>query len=193
MAFTSLQKVFTSLDNQGAWKARQQFQQLLDCWATVVGQAVAAQTRPLSLRRQVLYVATSSSAWAQNLAFERHRILQKLNPLLEVVIIDIRFSTVQWYSDHQQKSVITETSQTWQTHPSQISVHKLNPASLVFAQPSDPQTAFQAWVRVIKQQAQKLPLCPQCQCPTPSGELERWSVCGHCAAQGWANIKINKL
>jgi predicted nucleic acid-binding Zn ribbon protein len=30
-----------------------------------------------------------------------------------------------------------------------------------------------------------LPRCPQCQCPTPPGELERWSVCAVCATQRW--------
>jgi predicted nucleic acid-binding Zn ribbon protein len=187
MPFTSLHKVFTSLENQDAWKAQQQFQQLLDCWAQVVGKAVAAQTRPIALRRQVLYVATSSSTWAQNLAFERHRILQKLNPLLGMAISDIRFSNAQWYSSQKTAWVSTETSQIWQQHPSQLKTGSVKATDLLPVQPHDPQTAFQTWEKVIKLQSQKLPLCPQCQCPTPAGELERWSICAHCATKAWGH------
>ncbi|NEP50291.1 MAG: DUF721 domain-containing protein, partial [Moorea sp. SIO3C2] len=32
---------------------------------------------------------------------------------------------------------------------------------------------------------QNLPLCPQCKCPTPPGELQRWDVCGLCAIKQW--------
>jgi predicted nucleic acid-binding Zn ribbon protein len=32
----------------------------------------------------------------------------------------------------------------------------------------------------MRSRGQTLPLCPQCQSPTPPGELARWTVCGVC-------------
>lgn len=56
--------------------------------------------------------------------------------------------------------------------------------------PADPQTAqiaFQQWAATMKLRSRQLPLCPECQCPAPSGELQRWSVCGICASKRWAH------
>ncbi|MEP0771687.1 DUF721 domain-containing protein, partial [Trichocoleus sp. ST-U1] len=79
MSFKSLHHILGAIENQAAWQASQEFQRLLKCWPSVVGVAVQAQTRPISISRGVLSVATSSAAWAQTLTFERQRILQKLN------------------------------------------------------------------------------------------------------------------
>ncbi|NJL81148.1 MAG: hypothetical protein HC917_24425 [Richelia sp. SM2_1_7] len=35
-------------------------------------------------------------AWAQNLTFERQRLLKKLNKILPTPLVDIRFSTARW-------------------------------------------------------------------------------------------------
>ncbi|HEY9847521.1 MAG TPA: DUF721 domain-containing protein, partial [Candidatus Caenarcaniphilales bacterium] len=99
MSFEPLNRVLGSLQRQAGWQAQQEFQHLLHCWPEVVGPVVHVQTRPVGITRQrVLRVATSSAVWAQNLAFERHRILEKLNTGLLQPLVDIRFSTSQWYS-----------------------------------------------------------------------------------------------
>ncbi|HEY9640710.1 MAG TPA: DciA family protein [Coleofasciculaceae cyanobacterium] len=186
----SLQQVLGILDHQESWKGRRQFQQLLACWGDVVGVAVATQTRPIAIQRHVLSVATSSSAWAQNLAFERHRILDKLNDRLSLSLTDIRFSTAHWHT-HSSPPETPETAVLWQNHPSRVAAA----APLPISPPSlDPQTAFRSWARTMRSRAQHLPLCPSCQCPTPTGELERWSVCSLCAAkkfgQGMRDAKL---
>lgn len=180
MAFTSLQKLLGSLEHQDRWKGQRQFQQLLACWSDVVGEAVAAQTRPVSIQRRVLYVATSSAVWAQNLSFERLRIVEKLNARLPVGVTDIRFSTAHWQGDTpHSRPPLSEAALLWQNHPSRAA----SAASTAGPESADPQTAFRQWARTMRTRLQHLPLCPSCQSPTPLGELQRWSVCSLCAAQ----------
>lgn len=183
MPFQSLRQVLGNLETQEKWKNRQQFQRLLMCWVEVVGNAVAAQTRPLYIQRQVLHVAASSAAWAQNLAFERQRILNKLNTRLSSPLTDIRFSTAQWQSQKSDDTNFSESDILWQNHPSQLSpalrARKYSPPVA-----RDPQTAFQNWAKVMRDRSQHLPFCPLCHCPTPPGELQRWSICAVCAAKG---------
>lgn len=185
MSFQSLQQVLGVLEHRDSWKKRQQLRQLVVCWAEVVGSAVAAQTRPLFIQRQVLQVATSSSAWAQNLAFERCRILEKLNARLphsvSDAITDIRFSPAQWQSPENDAPKPSESSILWQAHPSQVAL----PPRLPHAPPlpKDPQMAFQHWAKTVRDRSRHLPACPVCHSPTPPGELDRWSVCSLCAAK----------
>lgn len=181
MSFQSLQQVLGVLEHRDSWKKRQQFRQLVVCWVEVVGIAVAAQTRPLFIQRQVLQVATSSSAWAQNLAFERCRILEKLNARLPDTLIDIRFSTAQWQSSEHSSPKPSESSILWQSHPSQILPAPRLPHAPPLAR--DPQTAFQHWAKTVRDRSRHLPACPVCHSPTPPGELDRWSVCSLCAAK----------
>jgi predicted nucleic acid-binding Zn ribbon protein len=132
-----------------------------------------------------LQVATSSAAWAQNLAFERRRILEKLNAQIGSSLIDIRFSTAQWHNREESTQPIDTWLAIWQDHPSRLPGEPAQPAS----QPDDtnehPEEAFQSWADMVKRRSQHLPLCPRCQCPTPQGELERWSVCALCAVKQW--------
>lgn len=191
MGLQSLPQLLNVMANQDSWHERRQFQKLLACWAETVGATVAAQTRPIGLQRQVLQVATASSVWAQNLAFERHRILEKLNARLALNLTDIRFSTAHWRSEFQQNSVenFSETVILWREHPSRIN----SAAALTARLPAQPiarnsQTAFRNWARAVRLRSQHLPLCPVCQSPTPEGELIRWSICSLCAAQRFGPI-----
>ncbi|MBW4517054.1 MAG: DUF721 domain-containing protein [Timaviella obliquedivisa GSE-PSE-MK23-08B] len=179
----SLSQILGGLESQDSWKGRQQLQQVLSRWSTVVGEAVAAQTRPTGIQRRVLLVAASSSAWAQNLGFERIRILEKLNALTTFNLTDIRFSTAQWRSEYSLIAAnISESAILWRDHPSRLADLSLLPASATPVAP-DSQSAFRNWARVMRSRAQHLPLCPACQCPAPPGELSRWQVCSLCAAQ----------
>ncbi len=184
MSFKSLNHILSALEQQSRWQ-EQPFQRLLKCWTETVGIAVAAHTRPLSMQRDVLWVATSSSAWAQNLTFERQRILQKLNPQLPSPLADIRFSTAQWQrpKDPNQTADQPKTG-LWREHPSSVISIPSVPNSLEPNSPN-PNTTFQQWAKVMQARSQGLPLCPQCHCPTPSGELQRWAICSICAAKQW--------
>jgi predicted nucleic acid-binding Zn ribbon protein len=190
MSFQSLPQLLNSISNQESWRGRRQFQALIASWPELVGAAVAAQTQPISIQRRVLQVAAANSAWAQNLAFERQHILEKLNARLELDLTDIRFSTASWryeapilsgqISGELGVENFSEAAILWRDHPSRLpyrgrrSIPKLA---------RDPQTAFRDWARAMRIQSQHLPLCPSCGCPCPDGELKRWAVCSLCAAK----------
>jgi predicted nucleic acid-binding Zn ribbon protein len=182
MSFQPLNGIFNTLEQtQNGWRSRQQFKALLACWPQVVGQAVAAQTRPVALQRGTLIVATASAAWAQTLTFERSHLLRKLQQRLGKRLsaddlLDIRFSTAQWAAP---RSVHPNADQLWEQHPS--FVPPVSDAPMSTAPPIEPQTAFQQWASAMQARSRNLPLCPQCQCPTPQGELDRWSMCSLCA------------
>lgn len=194
MAFQSLHSVFGTVQSQLNRQEQRQFQQLVRCWVAVVGPNVALQTRPLRLYRDVLSVATASPAWAQNLVFERQRILAKLNSQLPFTIADIRFSAAQW---HDTQAVATfpgdrAQAEMWRSHPSRLpdrTVQRIatmtgnlrsNAESI-----TDPMLAFRHWAKIMQVRSQQLPLCPECQCPTPANELQRWQMCSICIAQRW--------
>ena len=88
MSFKSINNILEGIKRSALWQ-EQLFPRLLNCWVEIVGAGVAAQTRPLSIQRDVVWVATSSAAWAQNLTFERKTILMKLNHKLSTSLIDI--------------------------------------------------------------------------------------------------------
>jgi len=185
MPWQSLPQLLQHLEQQPTWQQHSHFQKLLHHWPAVVGDLVAQQTRPITIRRGVLCVATASAVWAQNLSFERQRILAKLNPLLAHPLTDIHFSTAQW-SDPSRGTHADRPED--QDHPSATpSSATPSACSPVIAPgaiaPLTPDTAFQHWRQRLQQQRQPLPLCPQCHCHTPPGELARWSVCALCARQ----------
>ncbi|MGJ3249032.1 MAG: DUF721 domain-containing protein [Elainellaceae cyanobacterium] len=188
MTFTSLQKALGFLQREPGWQTHHQLQHILTHWSEIVGFAVAAQTRPVAIQRQVLHVATSSPVWAQNLAFERRHILDKLNRYLaDQPLAEIRFSTNQWHRSSHLSGDRPKSDPLWTQHPSRVppfsSQQSFYPQR---GEAKDPKTAFNDWATAIKLRTQSLPRCPSCQCPTPAGELERWSVCALCAAQTWS-------
>jgi predicted nucleic acid-binding Zn ribbon protein len=190
MTFEPMGRVIHSLQQQQTWREYRQFQTLLQVWETVVGKAVASQTRLLWLTPQrVLKVATSSGVWAQNLTFERHRILAKLNQALHLnpPLTDLQFSTRQWQlpASTTQPPLPGQVSKPspWGTERSGAPVTSEPAEANQTAEPLDPEAAFQNWSNTLKRRNRHLPLCRRCQCPTPATELERWSVCALCAAR----------
>ncbi|WP_414527732.1 DUF721 domain-containing protein [Nodularia chucula] len=178
MSLQSVNNILGILQQQAQWQ-QHPFQRLLELWPDVVGKVAAKHTRPLSIQRQVLQVATSSAAWAQNMTFSRTTLLLKLNQNLSEPLIDIRFSTKNWSAipDYLQPKTITP-----EEHPSYLG--DLTPApSSVKPTINSVNTAFIAWTKTIQERSHHLPLCPQCQSPTPPGELQRWQVCCICAAK----------
>jgi predicted nucleic acid-binding Zn ribbon protein len=177
MTLRSLHQVLNTIEAQEEWKARQQLQQVRTCWLEIVGQVVSQHTRPIAIYNQTLKVATSGSAWAQTLSFERHRILAKLNPRLSAPLNEIHFSTAHW-----QPTPVRATQPVTgdRSHPSWVegAVERLPQP-----EPGDANTAFRQWAAHMQGRSKQLPLCPQCQCPTPPGELERWACCSICIAQ----------
>ena len=186
MSFKSIDRILRSFQVRPGWEERQRFQELLDCWFAQMEPAVLAQTRPISLIGGVLAVATSNSVWVTELNFQRPRILHQLNGHLSSPLEDIRFSTARWSDlrDPDRPSGSQMLKRLWQEHPSRLLEQPsvpLNRSKL----PRDPLDAFHHWANAVQLRSRDLPVCPVCQCPTPPGELKRWSVCAHCAAKQW--------
>lgn len=154
---------------------------LIKCWQEVVGSAYASHTRPVMIQRDVLRVATSSASWAQNLTFDRKRLLLKVNEKLATKLVDIHFSTAAWHMPEPkpEKKIVSPSE-----HPSYVDSHADSPNVNVnnfHSRRAD--KAFSNWAERVKARSQNLPLCSDCQCPTPPGELERWGVCALCGAK----------
>ncbi|MFZ9738667.1 MAG: DciA family protein [Prochlorotrichaceae cyanobacterium] len=191
MVLQRLNTVLGTFDNSG--KSSQflgqrsaQFQQLLQEWPTIVGVALALHTRPHRIDRQVLKVATSSTVWAQNLQFERHRLLQKITAHLEIPLTDIHFSTAYWQLPKvaEQHLASLQEEQIWHNHPSRVLTQ---PHTAGTAPPARAKRTvvehFAAWATACQMRDRSLPRCPRCQSPAPPGELSRWNMCSFCMGQ----------
>ena len=53
-------------------------QEVLEIWARVVGEEVAARTRPVKIEKGVLFVHVDQSAWMQELHFMEKEIIKKI-------------------------------------------------------------------------------------------------------------------
>lgn len=187
MALEGLNGLIKGLEGQPNWQSQRQFRLVVLHWPKAVGFAVSRKTRPVSIQRSTLYVATATAVWAQTLSYERLKILRKLNVHQQQPLKDIRFSTAQW----QQRSIETASgSQPLEHHPSYVVPTPNQTSPELFATnssqidlPQTPETAFNRWANTIRQMQSTQALCPLCQCRCPQGELDRWSVCALCAAK----------
>jgi len=65
---------------------------ILRGWNEIVGESVAVQAQPRSIRNRILFIEVSHSTWMQQLQFLKPTLLEKVNAFLgEPLIQDIRF------------------------------------------------------------------------------------------------------
>src|SRR3989304_5300016 len=64
---------------------------VLNRWDEIVGQSISKNAQPQFVKGRILFVATSSAVWAQELNFIKKEILEKINRELKREIKDIRF------------------------------------------------------------------------------------------------------
>lgn len=180
MSFESLNNVLEAIAKQPKWEKVRQYHQLVECWQKVVNDKIAQNTRPLYLKRQILWVASVNSVWSQNLTLQRYSLMKKLNQLLDEPIIDIRFSPAKWYQKNQSNFYDTSNLS---KHPSYINIDTDVFSDLNHSKPTNPQEAFLQWKEVIKRRADYLVTCAYCGSPTPEGEIKRWEMCAFCFAK----------
>lgn len=83
-------EILAKNNNPSAWIVK--CYKLLNIWNTVVDGRVGRQTEAVKIKNRVLYVMTTSSAWAQELTFLKKEIMKKFNEKAgEEAIKDIRF------------------------------------------------------------------------------------------------------
>ena len=199
MSLTGLPNILHDIQSRSSWQQRRQYLFILEKWSDIVGESVAKQTCPLGVYQKALQVAVSSSVWSQALAFERVRILAKINALLggdsSLAIADIHFSTAKWAT---QQQTIAQAKVVMEDHPSYLpaiasSSHKPNLKSNKLKLPDIPKPpenaseAFQRWQTVMKLRTNQLPNCPRCDRPALIGEISRWQMCRVCAIESLFN------
>lgn len=188
--FNSVEQILTQLENQPGWEKFRAYRQLLQCWERVVNQQIAQYTRPLYINRQILYVATSSAARAQELSFQRYTLLKRLNQQLTTEIKDLHFSSSQWHQKTypQETQALFTISDRHKTIIPRVDAalkqdHQETKANSLSAQ-ERAKNAAQRWLRTIEQT--KTLACPQCNSLVSQAELSRWNLCHHCVAQKWS-------
>jgi hypothetical protein len=63
-----------------------------NAWKEIVGESIALQTQPRSIRNRILFIDVSHPTWMQQLQFLKPTLLEKINTFLgETLIQDIRF------------------------------------------------------------------------------------------------------
>ena len=200
MSLTGLPNILHDIQSRSSWQQRRQYLFILEKWSDIVGDSVAKQTCPLGVYQKALQVAVSSSVWSQALAFERVRILAKINALLggdsSLAIADIHFSTAKWAT---QQQTIAQAKVVMEDHPSYLpaiasSIQKANhkpdlksnklqiPVDIP-KPPENASEAFQRWQTVMKLRTNQLPNCPRCDRPALIGEISRWQMCRVCAIE----------
>jgi predicted nucleic acid-binding Zn ribbon protein len=176
MALEGLNAVLLQL-KKTQWRDQQSFETFVKLWPGIVGAAVAAQTRPIKQNSQgVLHVAVSSGAWAQNLAFERVRILKKVNTAWNGSVKDIYFSTRDWHRSPSPRRLQA-------IEVTLVSAELTSRTLGLRSQPKDAREAFSRWSSAVRNQTQGNDRCPLCQCPTPLEELKRWNHCALCLSR----------
>ncbi|BAZ45936.1 hypothetical protein NIES4102_29640 [Chondrocystis sp. NIES-4102] len=196
MYFNSLEQILNQLEKQPGWEKFRDYRQLLKCWQNTVNPTISQHTRPLYIERQVLWVATSSAARAQELFFQRYSLLKKLNNQLPFILKDIRFSSSHWHqtsssdlSDPHLFKVSTQQKSKINLSNSQLEAKKLENNVPQFAQvplSTKAKISVDLWLKKIQQNSTTFLSCPNCKSPTPPQEIERWNLCYHCIAQKWS-------
>lgn len=190
--FNSLEQILAKLEQQPGWEKFKEYRQLLKCWGNTVNQSTFQHTRPLHITRQVLWVATSSAARAQELSFQRYALLKKLNKQLPFILKDIRFSSSGWHQktyksenqanlfivSSQYKSTVADTRSIFTEQETEDKEDK--------SYSREAKSAAKRWLKTIEQPNFALINCPGCEARTPRGEIERWNLCYHCIAQKWS-------
>jgi predicted nucleic acid-binding Zn ribbon protein len=213
--FSSIGQVLAKIQQQPGWEQYQQYCQLLECWEKTVTENTARFARPLYLKREVLWVATSNSARAQELTFQRYSLLKKLNSELPFSLKDIRFSTSGWKSriepiqskdavamvrarpyhsrvgfvspvpNHHQDATNFNDSTDFERSP-EVNFEAIDSQSLIARVHRDPQAIVRRWIELAKTKNNQLQSCPECGVSTPEAELKRWNLCHHCIAKKWS-------
>jgi predicted nucleic acid-binding Zn ribbon protein len=188
MSLTGLPNIINGIQSRTSWQQRCQYLLIVEKWSDIVGESVAKQTCPIGVYQKSLQVAVSSAVWSQALAFERIRILAKINILLDgssnLTIADIHFSTAKWATQQQtlaQRQVVAQDHPSYMPAIANSKSHQLENHGDRLKPPENASEAFQRWQAVMKLRATHMPKCPRCDRPALTGEISRWQMCRVCA------------
>ncbi len=198
MHFNSVEQILTQLEQQPGWEKFREHRQLLQCWENSVNQQTLKHTRPLHITRQVLWVATSSAARAQELSFQRYSLLKRLNQKLTFTLKDIRFSSFHWHQKTAQLEIQPSLFGAGDQRKFNIApMHSITTKqedensqnarlSLSESASAKAKNAAERWLKTLEHKSSAWLICSGCNSLTPKGEIERWNLCYHCIAQKWS-------
>ncbi|MBV5261896.1 DUF721 domain-containing protein [Synechococcus moorigangaii CMS01] len=179
MGFQPVHRLLHELLSQPAWAHQKRFTAVSQRWQQVLPPKSLANSYPIQILDDVLWVATPNHTWSQHLNLQRQRLLAQLNRELTPPLQDIRFSTIHW---HRKPAYSPQAADPQAPHPSDVPPKAIAPHH---PPAQDPVTAVRQWAATQQQRLADLPPCPRCHRPTPSGELQRWQMCIVCIVQVW--------
>ncbi|ANV89649.1 hypothetical protein AWQ24_02820 [Picosynechococcus sp. PCC 8807] len=183
MGFQSIDHLLNHLLDQPAWAHQKRFTAVNKRWQKILPKKSLANSHPIRIIDDVLWVATPNHTWSQHLNLQRRRLLAQLNAQLNPPLKDLQFSTVHW---HRRPAYSPLAADPNLPHPSQIPPRPDQPQRPDTRQTNqDPLEAARHWAETQQQLFAGLPACPRCQRATPPGELQRWQVCSFCIVQVW--------
>ena len=110
MSLTSILAIAFEIQNQPGWEGVRDWGLIVQAWADTVSPAIAERSRPKSLSRGILTVATNSSSLAHQLTFGRQALCQQLNTQLIAPIDELRFVAVGFTSSSSTPTPTTSQS-----------------------------------------------------------------------------------
>ena len=100
MSLTSISTITSDLQNQPGWEGVRDWGLIVRAWFGIVSPTIASHSRPKSLTRGILTIATNSSSLAHQLTFGRQALCKQLNTQLILPVTDLRFVPVGYRSQH---------------------------------------------------------------------------------------------
>jgi predicted nucleic acid-binding Zn ribbon protein len=94
MSLTPISTIVFQIQNQPEWADIRDWGLIVQAWATTMSPAIASHSRPKSIARGIVTIATNSSSLAHQLTFGRQALCQQLNTQLIVPIAGLRFVSV---------------------------------------------------------------------------------------------------
>lgn len=94
MSPISIAAITVEIQNQPGWEGVRDWGMIVRAWADTVSPAIASRSRPRSLSKEILTIATNSASLAHQLTFGRKALCQRLNTHLSLSIVDLRFAPI---------------------------------------------------------------------------------------------------
>jgi predicted nucleic acid-binding Zn ribbon protein len=98
MSLTPIAKITVEIQQQPGWEGVRDWGLIVQAWATIVSPTIAQHSRPRSISRNILTIATNSSSLAHQLTFGRKALCRQLNNQLIIPVQDLRFMAVGYNS-----------------------------------------------------------------------------------------------
>jgi predicted nucleic acid-binding Zn ribbon protein len=98
MSLTPIAKITVEIQQQPGWEGVRDWGLIVQAWAAIVSPTIAQHSRPRSISRNILTIATNSSSLAHQLTFGRQALCRQLNNQLIIPVQDLRFMAVGYNS-----------------------------------------------------------------------------------------------